>query len=413
MNRNKHTTSYKKYYTLNKALEFKSKTAPFPFIIAHECREEYFDNYSKETKVRTRDFVAFNDVETFQKHRGIFPHSHEVLFNRFGDNIYAKLQGRLIFDFDFDLYMYGQGEYVHPGFEKTIEELIIKTFNKYYVDVDVDKFLFVWLISDTDKKWSKHLIIKGAMFCEDWKTQIQIFYQLMLSESRQLMNEYGNPILDYIDPSTRTNLKNLVMDRLFDYQVARNNATMRMYGSSKIDGKVLKMDTEHNLKTNINFCDTLIQQFDPNDIDVEQTITMKQLCKNPLEKAYDNPQTKVQDTYLTEACILADIDLTKDKNNYDNEEASDDEIKSCIKSFDAFWCDLFEVQTQDVFKVKNVDGTLIALERLRSHKCPLSEKVHDNDNAFLTILGGRYYFHCYRKCKKDGKSFVYFENSSD
>ena len=367
---------------------------PFPFIVAHECRDEYYDRTTKEIRIRTREWLAFDDVNHFLSKRNMFPHSHEVMINRYGENKYAKLQGRLVFDFDFeeDKYRYGtkKGEFVHPGFEKTIEKLIIQVFKIYYIDINLDILKFIWLISDTEKKWSKHLIVKNTLFCEDWKVQIQTFYQLMLSEAKQVKNEHGNVLIDYLGP----------IDNLFDYQIARNNATMRMCGSSKIGGKTLKVDKEYT-KTEISFTDTLIQQFNPEDVDKEQEIRINQLRKDILEKIFQNPEKMLNDPYLAEACNLAELDLTKGNNEYESDDLSREMVNKYMKAFNIYWCAFFEVQEQIAFRVKSVSGHLIILERIRPHKCLISEREHENENAFLTVSGNYGYFHCYRKCKTD------------
>src|SRR6185369_3934771 len=128
-----------KYYRLESALQHKSSTLPFPFVIAHECCNKYVDEDGNEG-IRTREYYAFDSVDHYLENKLKYPHAHEVIYARNGINE----EGRLIFDFDIEDKLY-KGDYVAPTFKKDVERAVRDTFKTYYKDVDIGKMRFVWL----------------------------------------------------------------------------------------------------------------------------------------------------------------------------------------------------------------------------------------------------------------------------
>jgi hypothetical protein len=372
----------KRYYNLNEAKRYKSKTKPYPFLVAHECYEVYKQN--GETKERTREYIAFNDLDEFLSCRSSYPYAHEVIFDRFSD----KQQGRLIFDFDFDTPWYGlRPQYVSPTFESDIQAIVIDVFKTYYIEIDTTRFKFVWLVSDTVDKWSKHLIVKNAFFSEDWKQQILVFYQLMLGH---IETSYMTVVEDGVEKRVkRWRFGTRETADLIDVQVARNNATMRMLGSSKMKGKVLHLDRAGE---DFTFADSLVQLYRKEDILSEQHIQDRQLNKKLLEEIYEGKQA--QNKFLRQACVLANIDLTRIEQR-SNVVVEQEQLNHIFEMFR-------KSNNAGVFHVKDTTGSIINLVRNKPAVCVLSGKVHDHENAFLSIQeNGKVYFHCRRGCVND------------
>lgn len=382
-------TSRETHRTLAAALGYKSRTRPYPFIIAHECDEKYFDRETKDYKTRTRNFYAFDSIDDFLQDRGNYPHAHEVTFNRYAEH----QQGRLVFDFDFEEPWFGlKPKFVCPTFERDIETLVKDTFERFYIDVDASRFVFVWLVSDIEEKWSKHLIVKNAHFADNWKLQSKIFYQLMLG----LVAERG------MFPTIKT-------DDLIDLQVARSNATMRMCGSSKMKNlKVLRLE----LPSDATFFDTLIQLYRREDIRVEQNIYLEQINRSTLDRIMSSaslvgamPNERISKSHFIEACLLCDIDMTK-HNDFSNENITDAEARLAFEAFELYYKHAHGTSVTG-FVVKNVIGTLINLERRIPTKCLISGKVHDNENAYLSVFADKsVHFHCRRGCQFKGKKGI-------
>lgn len=388
---------YKKYYNLDSALQHKSISNLFPFIIAHECNDKYWDEKSASYKIRTREFYGFDSFESFLSQRNLFPYSHEVMFNRYGDDKYVKLQGRLIFDFDITekRYLYNSDNsvfvddnfhvstnsnnltFVDNDFHTNIQNIIKEIFTTFYNNIDITKLEFVWLKSDTIKKWSKHLIVKHAYFSYDWVLQSQIFYQLMMFVAANSNKfKYFNNIED-----------------LIDHQVAHNNATMRLYGSSKIGGNHLLFDESVNTKE-YNVYDTTIQLFHSDSIDIEQEISFDAINRTIIEQNIINQHEHKK--YLINVIKMLN---GNNKNNDQTITIDDEDINDAIIQFDIFWCKYFNEPIQNTFKFKSSVGNIINLERLIPHECLLSGKIHDNENAFLKYNEDGCYFYCRRGCR--------------
>lgn len=372
----------KEFYSLNAAKQYKSKTRAYPFIIAHECYKPYTNKKTGESAVKTREFFAFNDIEEFLANRNSFPYAHEVIFDRISD----KQQGRLVFDFDFDEPWHGLAPtYVPPDFQQNIEKLIITTFDEYYLDVDTKRLTFVWLKSNTTTKWSKHLVVKNAYFGYDWKEQIQIFYNLMLGIAHE------------------KKIFKLDTAKLIDIQVARTNATMRMCGSCKYGrDNILTLEDP-----NFSIYDSFVQLYRRCDVQEEQHIMEGNLSKKHLNKIFfEQYETKiVNNDYYKKCCDLANIDLTKLDKRYSSDELEQDKLEFALTCLSEYY--ELKYKQEMPFKFKNVLGCIINLDRKCSAKCLISERVHDNENAFLTVQqDGGIYFHCRRGCSQNGKQYL-------
>lgn len=362
------------YFSLEQALKHKTASGMIPFIIAHEVHEVFKSSDGVE-KIRNRVYYAFENIEDFLSRRSEFPHSHEVIWGRW---VEGKQQGRLVFDFDFEQPWAGaRPQFVPSGFEHRIEELIILTFQRFYIDVDTSKFIFIWLISDVETKWSKHLIVKNAYFSVDWKQQSAVFYNLFLAT----VLEEGAFVLNPIE-------------KLIDSQVVRNNATMRICGCSKRGGNELRVESP----SNATIYDTLIQLYQRQDVKAEQHISDKCLKKDTLTDMFHNkPEVVMKNKFLKSACEKSHIDLS---SYYDSDHfISHEEALEAFKAFELQYCDEFKKKEQDLFIFGGVKGAFINLKRVRPGPCWISGKVHDNENAYLRVSeNGSIYFHCHRVC---------------
>lgn len=371
------------YYSLNAAIKHRTSSGMIPFVIAHEVREPYKDSTGQE-QLRTRVFYAFDSVSEFERVRGDYPNAHEVVWDRYTG---GKQQGRLIFDFDFSQPWAGvKPNFVPKDFQRRVEEVVVMTFNKFYSDVDVSKFVFIWLVSDTEEKWSKHLVVKNAFFSHDWKVQLSTFYNLFLSVAQK--SGYFS-----ITP----------FEALIDSQVARNYATMRMCGSSKIGGKVLTLESP----SDASFEDTLIQLHSYRTIRSEQAITEAQLRKDVLSQIfYDQPEEVMKDKFMKGACVNCHIDLSSYYETNGINITHDDGVKA-YEAFCREYCDHFKVAKQDAFSMGQITSQYIELKRLKSAPCMISDKVHDNENACLIMTEFSVQFYCRRDCVgSDGSKCV-------
>ena len=87
-------------------------------------------------------------------------------------------------------------------------------------------------------------------------------------------------------------------------------------------------------------------------------------------------------------------------------------------------CDLI---MPGIFKLGKINGTKIDIMRIKKHKCLMSDRIHDSENAFLIVskIGIKYEvrFGCYRYCNQRYKTYcigdisikdneiIYIENS--
>jgi len=345
--------------------------------------------------VKNREYFAFDDIETYIELRERYPNAHEVIWNRYTQD---KQQGRLMFDFDFDDAWYGcKPKFVAPTFQSDVERLILETFATYYVGVDVKRFVFVWLISDVETKWSKHLIVKNAHFSDDWKMQTLIFYNLMLAiaEDSGFFRKYAVVF---------------ETDKMFDVQIARSNATMRMLHSTKLatekkpNPKPLRLESP----SDATFFDTLVQLYRREDVRNEQHINRACLLKSKLDQMLeDNREKMLANKFYKQVYRLFNVEVDKLQYEDDNRLLGHQEVETYFKIFEQHYCVEFGLQVQKCFRVRSVKGSVITLLRIAPGKCLISGEVHDSENAFLTVTADNsVFFHCFRGCDIDGKKSV-------
>jgi hypothetical protein len=180
----------------------------------------------------------------------------------------------------------------------------------------------------------------------------------------------------------------LISDKLIDFQIIRKHASLRMVGSSKICGNVLKFDDEKYFLS-----DSLIRIYLDTDRKNEQLIT---------ESNYNNFE---QDKIL----FVNVVDKNpKILNNLNIETKILEPIYEMDVYEKAF--EICNILMSGIYKMGKINGNKIDILRIKKHKCILSNKIHDSENAFLLIskVGLLYYvrFGCYRYCNKDYKTKI-------
>lgn len=327
--------SIQKFYYLDDAIncEVNTKTV---FIIVNE--------YKKKSGETGRYYMVFPKFKDFLNNREKYTHCHEIIVNHKNNKV--NTAGRLVFDFDIE------NKIIIPdNFTDQIEGTIIDVIDNYFTGVDSAKFEYIWSTSTNPKKFSKHLTVKNLYF-DNWISISKIFYELFILVWK---DKY-----DWIDPT-----------KLIDKQILKNKASLRMVGSSKINGCVLEFDNDK-----YDLTDSLIRIYFKNQRDSEQLITLDNFDSDinlPVKKINRNYEVPIE-------CV----DLIYSQDIYD-------------KSFE-----ILNNLQPNVFKIIKISGRIINLQRLKSNSCLLSKENHDSENGyiFIVIKGSDYKvkFGCHREC---------------
>lgn len=349
LNHNKSIMSTK-YFSVKDAIAapIKSNKA---FIIANERK-------TRDNSIG-RFYTVFPSINEFLNNRENYPNCHELLV----DHIRAKSNfgGRLVFDFD--LKNDGQHYMIPDNFKDQIEDIIIDVVERFFHGVDTNKFEFVWSTSQSPYKFSKHLTVKHLYF-DEWIKMSKVFYRLFCT----------------IWDDTH---KWIPSGKLIDFQIVRNNGSLRMVGSSKLGGYLLVFDDkQYTLK------DSLIRIYTDDDLAMEQLVTK------------DDINQHVFKDVLTNYVDFVDIG-GKCKNHI-----CIGEPKMVAPIYDlAVYNKAFEIYEKinpGVFKMGKISGDRVSFIRIKPFKCLLSGRVHENENAYCQILRAddfyTVHFGCYRKC---------------
>lgn len=354
-----------KFYSIDDAINspIKSKTC---FIIANE-------KITQSGKIG-RYFTVFPSFKNFLLHRNEFINCHEILVDHC--NSKPNISGRLVFDFDIKV------KNIPDNFKEQIEKTTINVINIFFDNIDTDIIDFIWSTSKNPNKFSKHLTVKHIYF-DNWIVMSKIFYKLFCL---QWDTEY-----DWIRSQD-----------LIDFQIVRKKGSLRMVGSTKINGFPLLFDNKKHILT-----DSLIRIYFKNQRDIEQCVCIKHLNSNVPKHIfeYQSIQNKHTKTFNYNT-------FNNTINNQFNNQFYDTIVYD--KTFEL--CNTIQ---PDVFIYGKISGDIVSLLRKKSFKCLISGKVHDNENAYCKILkdnNDRFYkiiFGCFRKCSDKKNIFLGYIRISD
>jgi hypothetical protein len=386
------------------------------FILANEVK--------KRNGSIGRSYAIFRNFSTFLRFRKHFPHCHEILVNHVKS--VPNPGGRLVFDFDLkysqtekelldpnvdnmdDIEIESEDSYgleyeeseeellseeeqledpfqlsEEPGSEESIKKwdkgipldfnsrvecTIITVINTYFKHISTDKLIFVWSTSENPTKFSRHLTVKNLYFV-DWMSMSKCFYKLFCI----VWDETENWISS---------------GKFVDFQIVRHNASLRMVGSSKIDGYNLVMDNpSHKL------IDSLIRIYNQKDLAKEQIVTMNNFGETA--KRFYNEETKPKHKdFVARAPVTNKRECAFSKQVYEA----------------AFR--MVNLITGSIFDVGKISGPIMGLLRVNVGHCILSNKKHESENAYVVISYSdrkdRYSvaFGCHRNCKGDKKTDI-------
>jgi hypothetical protein len=396
-----------------------------------------------------RMFLLFPNFETFLKLRKKFPHCHEILVNH--KNSKVNNSGRLVFDFDINaLKMYEDNFFTLTNEKKKcydqlvkklkkiryyVEKYILLTINKFMIDVDTSSIDFVWSTSTNTSKLSKHLTVKNFYF-DDWIKLSKIFY-------------------DCFTKVWNDNINWLPASALFDKQIIRKNASLRMVGSKKFDDTILIFDDCDKY----NLSDSLIRNYSDDD---PQVIKINNFNRKILTKissdsnntstsagANKNAITNIKPRHLSWNQFLHEIkknyydghasissisgsntdsDSDSDGDTYSDTTDFNDDVytntklskyKQFKKTNDVVQIseiiyekslELVNDYDADTFRMGKKFDRGFTLLRKKPSNCLCSGKIHENENAYITIVESEYgydiYYGCYRNCNSSKTVYI-------
>lgn len=342
-----------KYFSLDGAIKspIKSRTA---FIIANE-------RIKKDGDIG-RYFTVFPTFQEFLNTRNKYIHCHELLV----DHIKSKTNqaGRLVFDFDI------KDVTVPKKFKNQIEDVIIDVLERFFNGLDIEKLEFIWSTSQNPQKFSKHLTVKHLYF-DNWIKMSKIFYQLFCV----IWDEKYFWILS---------------NKLIDFQIVRNNGSLRMVGSTKINGYILHFDNNEHTLT-----DSLIRIYFRDQRDTEQLITKDNINENVFSDI-------LFENNIVENNFGSNINITFDPRKIVEPVYINEIYKKAYE--------MYSIIDPGIFKMGKISGNRISFIRTKPHKCLLSGKKHDQENAFCSISVDKefysVYFGCYRYCYDKKKILI-------
>lgn len=342
-----------KYFTIKDAIKAPIKNSRNVFIIANEIKTS--DNSIG------RYYTVFPSFKIFLKNRDKFNHCHELLIDHINND--SDPAGRLVFDFDIkfkDIDL--ENNELPDNFHDQIQDTILIVVERYFTDIDCNIIEFIWSTSQNPNKVSKHLTVKNIYF-DNWIKMSRIFYRLFCivwdKEYRWIRST-----------------------KLVDFQIVRNNGSLRMVGSTKIDGFPLVFDNdEHEL------ADSLIRIYSSSQREAEQLVTKDNITNGVLTDVLNVDEDSV-------IKYQKGINISTKPGKIVKPKYAEKIYKLAFEMYDKI--------DPGVFKMGKISGDRISFIRNRPHKCLLSGKIHEQENAYCIISSDdEFYFinfGCYRNC---------------
>ena len=354
INKSKNSIISQKYFNMNDAIKAPIKSNKI-FIISNE-------RIKKNGEIG-RYFTVFPNFEIFLKNRKKYKNCHEILIDHI--NNIPDPMGRLVFDFDIKYHNDTENEtlYIPKNFNDQVENIIIEVIERYFNNVDINSFQFIWSTSENPAKFSKHLTVKNLYF-DDWIKMSKIFYKLFCI--------IWDDTYDWIRS-----------DKLIDFQIVKNRASLRMVGSKKINGHFLNFDNKNHKLT-----DSLIRIYLSTEKNNEKIITYTNINKN----VFKNILLDEDDTF--NLSVKYHINIFNNKNKIENMVY---EKNIYDKSYE-----VFNNISPNVFKMGKINGKILLLMRIKAGKCLMSGKIHHSENAYLIINKKDDFYSirlgCFRNC---------------
>jgi hypothetical protein len=381
-------------YQLKNTYKYQSKSQIIPFVVSEECNETYFDQNESKNKTRTRKFLVFHDVIHYLHFIHLYHNSHEVMH---GVNEQVSFSGRLVFDFDIKDDFLSMNGFNDQLFHEEVRKMVFQVFHEFYTDIDTSKLHDTWLFCEHEDKYSRHVIYKNAIFCEDWIKQLKIFYNLCkYIIERDSMFQFLTDRISFIDDN-----------------IARNNATLRLPFNSKLSGKPLLIENYNGIGM---FFDSLIQYHEMN----EQKICNSQLNKEKLFKMFSDKSSSMFDSdnllqffqtktlhykksqqYLDKVFKILDWNSYHNNNTYSN-EINTENINKVLKIIEnnKYITNMFTY---------NVSGNFINLNRKQEQKCFIGSKIHKHRGMYILVLKDSIRLYCRNPCCKTSNNSKYID----
>jgi len=308
-----------------------------------------------------RIYAFFDSYLEFYEYMEKFPPIERAFY----EIIFGELPQKPHFDIDISISDLNMG---YPGEDiNIVGETLREAVMRGCIEVLAEKNIVVDIASDMllysshgEEKRSYHIVINNK--CHDGNKEAQAFYNAVMIKVKTYTN---GKYLDFVDRS-----------------VYSPRQQFRMIGSQKNGSNRPKIFYEK-----FNY---LGNQYTHNYTEEVNDPTMKKLTI-----IYESMVS------FTSGCIFLPSLVPPKPVNQNNlgilpnlDRGVVDQCMSMLREKMAF-CP---------FTVNDVNGHIIMLKRNSPSKCPICQKVHENENPYMVIAGGKVYWDC-RRSKDDANKF--------
>lgn len=303
----------------------------------------------------TRKYIVFENISEYLTYykQGRYTTCHEVFVGK-TYNQKEDIYGHPAFDIDAE---YDKYTLEHDWKLRLINDLR-QVIEVQYPTKKVEDLAPIWMDSSTSLKVSKHLLISGITF-PMWRGQMKIIHTGLLSL--------------YEDKDVPNYIKAL------DQGILRTTGSLRLPLNSKCPNplketpKIVFEDPKHKFEDGLIMChNENLQSFK------DSTILMPSMLTPDLQSELDY-------------CGFNKMLKSLIYNNNNQIEGDEGEFAEAFNLWNSKW--------NTGLEPGGMNGQFMTLNRKFPGKCPISDRIHDTDNAYLFMCGSQIHFGCHRGCQ--------------
>jgi hypothetical protein len=338
------------------------KFSTFSYLSLKGCNNEFSaekalgENLINKTIVRDElhnNYLVFDSENDMWDHYKSVKakHWHEVIINK-------KLQ-RLKFDIDAKAEEINDIDNIILGTSNNCDEKALAVLN-----LIIDKIIFTFNNTYSDKIDRSFLLVTNSSG-QDINKSYKYSYHILIIPYGVIYAEECRNLTDTVKSSLESKVSAVI-----DNSINKPSQNFRLLGSSKADSVRIKR-IDNNLAEMLGTCK------------VDDPTNYVLVCNKGLK---------------TMPSLLKTSDI---KYSY---EFNIETVNKVIEL-------LTEKGLIDSFTYSNFTNNIITFRRKCPSMCPVHEKVHENDNMFVTIhnneRGKNVYYNCYRKYEKNASSSMF------
>lgn len=313
------------------------------FEIVRDHYRDYFD-YEEEEKKTSRMYAYFDTYLEFRLYQKNFPPEQRCFY----EVIFGEYPQKPHFDIDMsleDLVANYPGRDLETSAD-SLKDSVIKALLEIIPEISLERDIMLFS-SHGETKRSFHIVV--ANHCHSDNKEASTLHRKVVER----LSEFQQ----FVDPAVYSPRQQF---RIVGCEKPGSGRPKRFQRNFLFEGREVT-HRYHEESRNEDHSEAILL--------LESLVSFTTMC-----------------SYLPSFCSHEDHPV---KKNYDDLlDISQETVDSAVT--------LLKKQTDNAFEVKEVQGSMISLKRLRPSHCIICNRVHECDNSFIVVGNSQVYWYCHR-----------------